>query len=34
MGKPGSIGCVRMHNHDLVDLFERVPVHTPVNILE
>jgi lipoprotein-anchoring transpeptidase ErfK/SrfK len=34
MGTPGSIGCVRMHNEDLVDLFDRVPVGTPVNILE
>ena len=34
MGKPGSIGCVRMHNADLVDLFERVPVGTPVDIVE
>ena len=24
MGKPGSIGCIRMHNRDLLDLFERV----------
>jgi lipoprotein-anchoring transpeptidase ErfK/SrfK len=34
MGKPGSIGCVRMHNADLVDLFERVPAGTPVDIVE
>jgi len=34
MGKPGSIGCVRMHNTDLVDLFERVPVGTAVDIVE
>lgn len=32
MGKPGSIGCIRMHNHDLLDLFERVPAGTPVEI--
>jgi lipoprotein-anchoring transpeptidase ErfK/SrfK len=32
MGKPGSIGCIRMHNHDLLDLFERVSVGTPVEI--
>ncbi|WP_292976561.1 L,D-transpeptidase [Nitrosomonas sp.] len=32
MGKPGSIGCIRMHNCDLLDLFERVPVGTPVEI--
>jgi lipoprotein-anchoring transpeptidase ErfK/SrfK len=34
IGKPASIGCVRMHNADLLDLFERVPVGTPVDILE
>jgi lipoprotein-anchoring transpeptidase ErfK/SrfK len=34
MGKPGSIGCVRMHNPDLVELFDRVAAGTPVNILE
>jgi lipoprotein-anchoring transpeptidase ErfK/SrfK len=33
MGKPGSIGCVRMHNPDLMDLFDRVPAGTRVNIL-
>lgn len=32
MGKPGSIGCIRMHNYDLLDLFGRVPVGTPVEI--
>nr|WP_281721673.1 L,D-transpeptidase [Nitrosomonas nitrosa] len=32
MGKPGSIGCIRMHNHDLLDLFDRVPVGTLVEI--
>ena len=34
MGKPGSIGCIRMWNADLVDLFERVAPGTPVEILE
>ena len=34
MGQAGSIGCVRMHNEDLVDLFERVPVGTRVDIVE
>jgi len=33
MGIPGSIGCVRMHNSDVVDLFDRVAVGTLVNIL-
>ena len=32
MGKPGSIGCIRMRNSDIVELFERVPPYTPVNI--
>jgi L,D-transpeptidase YbiS len=32
MGKPGSIGCIRMRNHDMVELFDRVPAGTPVNI--
>lgn len=32
MGQPGSIGCIRMHNHDLLDLYERVPVGTTVAI--
>ncbi len=25
MGRPGSIGCIRMHNADIVELFEWVP---------
>ena len=32
MGKPGSIGCVRMRNADIVELFELVPPYTPVEI--
>jgi lipoprotein-anchoring transpeptidase ErfK/SrfK len=32
MGKPGSIGCIRMRNRDIVELFERVPPYTEVNI--
>ena len=32
MGKPGSIGCVRMHNRDLVELFDLVSAGTPVNL--
>ncbi|MBK6618038.1 MAG: L,D-transpeptidase [Nitrosomonas sp.] len=32
MGKPGSIGCIRMHNHDLLDFFARVPIRTRVEI--
>ena len=33
MGKPGSIGCVRMRNADIVELFDRVPPYTGVEIL-
>jgi len=32
MGEPRSHGCIRMRNSDVVDLFERTPVHTPVLI--
>ena len=32
MGKPGSHGCIRMRNADVMDLFERVPAGTSVNI--
>ncbi|HET9404159.1 MAG TPA: L,D-transpeptidase [Burkholderiales bacterium] len=34
MGKPGSHGCIRMRNQDIVELFDLVPVRTPVEILE
>ncbi len=34
MDKPGSHGCVRMRNSDLIDLFERVPVGTTVSIVD
>ncbi|HPT48679.1 MAG TPA: L,D-transpeptidase [Accumulibacter sp.] len=34
MGVPGSIGCVRMHNADIVELFDLVPPYTPVDITE
>lgn len=34
MGVPGSHGCIRMRNADMVDLFDRVPVGTPVTIQE
>ncbi|MBA1148849.1 L,D-transpeptidase [Ectothiorhodospiraceae bacterium WFHF3C12] len=33
-GRPGSKGCIRMRNADLIQLFERVPAHTPVLIHE
>lgn len=34
LGKPGSIGCIRMRNEDLLELFERVEAGTPVEIVE
>ena len=34
MGKPGSHGCIRMSNADVIDLFDRVEVGTPVEIFE
>jgi predicted GNAT family N-acyltransferase len=34
MGVPGSIGCVRMRNRDIVELFDLVPPYTPVDIVE
>lgn len=32
LGTPASHGCVRMNNLDIIDLFDRVPVGTPVEI--
>ena len=32
MGKPGSIGCIRMHNSDIIRLFDRVTTGTVVEI--
>ena len=34
VGKTESHGCVRMANRDMVELFDRVPVGTPVLIRE
>jgi lipoprotein-anchoring transpeptidase ErfK/SrfK len=34
MGKPGSRGCIRMRNRDIVELFDLVPVRTVVEIQE
>ena len=34
LGVPGSHGCVRMSNREVVELFERVPAGTEVRILE
>ena len=33
MGIPGSHGCIRMRNEDVVELFDLVPPYTPVEIL-
>ena len=32
MGSPGSIGCIRMRNVDILELFDLVPVGTLVSI--
>ncbi|MBS0299100.1 MAG: L,D-transpeptidase [Proteobacteria bacterium] len=32
MGKPGSIGCIRMRNSDLLELFDLIGAGTQVNI--
>jgi L,D-transpeptidase YbiS len=32
MGKPGSIGCIRMRNRDIAELFDLVPPYTEVQI--
>jgi len=34
MGVPASIGCVRMHNADIIKLFDRVALYTLVDIRE
>jgi L,D-transpeptidase YbiS len=34
MGVPRSHGCIRMRNHDILDLFERVGIGTLVEIKE
>jgi L,D-transpeptidase YbiS len=34
MGIPGSIGCIRMHNRDIVELFDQVAPGTQVIIVE
>ena len=34
MGRPGSIGCIRMHNKDLLDLFKRVEAGDEVFIAD
>jgi len=32
IGRPASHGCIRLRNHDMVDLFDRVEVGCPVKI--
>jgi len=34
MGTPKSHGCIRMRNHNIVELFDWVSVGCPVNIIE
>ena len=34
MGAPGSIGCVRMKNSDIIELFDLIPLQTPVDVVE
>jgi L,D-transpeptidase YbiS len=34
MGSPGSHGCIRMRNRDVIELFDRVEVGTQVEIFE
>ena len=33
LGRPGSRGCVRMRNADLLELFDLVPVGTEVHLM-
>jgi len=32
MGQPGSHGCIRMRNSELIELFDLIPVGTPIFI--
>jgi lipoprotein-anchoring transpeptidase ErfK/SrfK len=34
MGVPGSIGCIRMRNADIIELFDAIPAGTRVDILD
>lgn len=34
MGRPGSIGCIRMRNADIIELFDLVPPYTLVDIAD
>ena len=33
LGQPGSHGCIRMRNSDVITLFNMVPIGTPIHIL-
>jgi len=33
LGQPGSRGCVRMANQDIIELFDLIPVGTPLHII-
>ena len=32
LGVPASMGCIRMSNHDVIDLYDQVPLDTEVEI--
>lgn len=32
IGNSGSAGCIRMFNQDIIDLYDRVPLDTPVHV--
>ncbi len=34
LGRPGSIGCIRMRNRDIIELFDLTPAGTSVEIQE
>ena len=34
LGRPASIGCIRMRNCDVIELFDLVAARTPVEIIE
>lgn len=34
MGEPGSRGCIRMHGCDIIDLFDRIPAGTTIDLLK
>jgi len=34
MGRPGSIGCIRMRGEDILELFDQVPHYAPVIVHE